>query len=1204
MRLVMKKLIILLSLPLWMQAQTPSQNYTKKTTYREANGGRPLTEVIYYDGLGRPVQQVANKRSISGKDIVTHIEYNNGRQLKEYLPYPSTTNDMSFQTGAQQETLNYSQYAGQYPFNEIVLEASTQGRPLKQGAQGADWQINPNSDTDHTVKYEYQTNSATEVRLYFAATTWDASQELYTIQLQDKGDYKANQLYKTVTKDENWTSGTNNTTEEFVDKEGKLILKRVYNNGAHDTYYVYDIYDNLTYVIPPLVTNPFTQLDQLCYQYKYDDRNRLVEKKIPGKQWEYLVYDQLDRVVATSATSSPFGDIQAGWLIAKYDALGRIAYSGWMASALSRYSLQSQYNAATNNFYEIRLKPGVINTIDGIGIGYTNLTIPTAGFKLLTVTYYDDYFYPNAPILPTQIEGQNIGSSVVGLPTGSWVRIVTTASEAKNEQAFALYDVKGRLIRTFNTNYLGGYSQVDSKVDFMGKTIYAKTFHKRTTSSTLLSLTDSFTYTDQDQLLLHKQQINGGAEQLIAKNTYDELGQLIFQNIGGEDSTGATSLQKVDYRYNIRGWLTDINNETPIGNPGFTLGVGDLFGLKINYNDVTESQNGTISKTASSVNGKVKPLYNGNISEAFWQTNSDGTLRKYGYQYDNLNRITGAYYQKPKTLNPNPGSYNELVSYDKNGNITSLKRTGNLDNPVFSIDIDDLTYTYDNGNKLLRVNDTTNNPEGFGDNGYGNLADDYSYDSNGNVIKDDNKKITLIKYNHLNLPTEIIFSTGDKINYLYDAFGTKIQKSVTQSGNTITSDYLSGFQYQNQVLKFFSHAEGYVAVTDGSFFNYVYNFTDQTGNVRLSWAWDDVNDGIKIIEENHYYPFGLKHRAYNTEQYSFVAPVNDAPGYPTPTLAQSGGKAPVNPFKYKYNGQEWQDELNLNVTAMDFRQYDNALGRFHSIDLLAESFADLTPYHFSFSSPIVFSDPTGLCPECPDKNKAKEGDSYVSTGGGNYSFNNGNWTRNDGDLAEVVISVKKAESQEPQRKYGGDGSGSFADISYKVADGINQLNPIANLWDVISYSITGQDRLGNKMSTFQASLSAVSVVPALKGLTASSLVAKGAVRKAALTDSELLTKAAQKAEAAVGGSGRFAGTAKHTYANNLITRYQRIYGDRGFRFNQYFNNGVGNRGYLDVINIKTKSIYDYKFGSAIMGNKQFSKYARNFEGHSIEIIRP
>jgi len=67
--------------------------------------------------------------------------------------------------------------------------------------------------------------------------------------------------------------------------------------------------------------------------------------------------------------------------------------------------------------------------------------------------------------------------------------------------------------------------------------------------------------------------------------------------------------------------------------------------------------------------------------------------------------------------------------------------------------------------------------------------------------------------------------------------------------------------------------------------------------------------------------------------------------------------------KYKYNGQEQLKDLGMNVTEMTWRQYDNALGRFHGIDALAAMSPGLTPYHFANNNPIVFSDPTGLRPE-------------------------------------------------------------------------------------------------------------------------------------------------------------------------------------------------------------------------------------------------
>ena len=94
------------------------------------------------------------------------------------------------------------------------------------------------------------------VRLYKVNFT---KQQSRAPQLQDAGFYAPNELYKTITKDENWKPGTNynndgsnNTTEEFKNKQGQVILKRSFNNKKwHDTYYVYDDYGNLTFVLPP-----------------------------------------------------------------------------------------------------------------------------------------------------------------------------------------------------------------------------------------------------------------------------------------------------------------------------------------------------------------------------------------------------------------------------------------------------------------------------------------------------------------------------------------------------------------------------------------------------------------------------------------------------------------------------------------------------------------------------------------------------------------------------------------------------------------------------------------------------------------------------------------------------------------------------------------------------------------------------------------
>jgi hypothetical protein len=121
--------------------------------------------------------------------------------------------------------------------------------------------------------------------------------------------------------------------------------------------------------------------------------------------------------------------------------------------------------------------------------------------------------------------------------------------------------------------------------------------------------------------------------------------------------------------------------------------------------------------------------------------------------------------------------------------------------------------------------------------------------------------------------------------------------------------------------------------------------------------------------------------------------------------------------------------------------------------------------------------------------------------------------------------------------------------------------------------------------------------------TGAKLITKQAV-KGGLTNPQLVQKSATLAERAIGGTGNVAGTLKHTYAKKLLSRYQSRFGGNLSLGSNYFNNGIGNRGFLDVVNHSTKTIYDFKFGSAAMSNAQYLKYSRNFEGYGINIITP
>ncbi|WP_430412812.1 DUF6443 domain-containing protein [Kordia sp.] len=394
-------------------------NYVKTIIYNEAtqdglnvSDWNTLENINYVDGLGRTKQSIAIGQGGNNEDIVTPFDYDAiGRKEKEFLPYATTSLQGAIHSNAlvnQATFYNVVKYENTLnAYSEQFFEDSPLNRVQEVGAPGLDWEINKTKDDDHTIKMGYQTNSHNGIltdKKFDNVRRFKASfGSGYTdVSLQEDGFYLAGELYKSILKDENWQpNGTDpslwtkdHTTEEFKNKLGQVLLKRTYNGiEVLDTYYIYDDFGNLTYVLPPeasiKTSIDTTVLDELCYQYKYDHRNRLIEKKIPAKGWEYIVYNKLDRPVLTQ-------DINLRtinkWLFTKYDAFGRIAYTGTMTNDDHIDDIR-QGAHEENNLFETRTV--TVHNYDGTDIYYTADVYPQGdeNLEILTVNYYDDYLW-------------------------------------------------------------------------------------------------------------------------------------------------------------------------------------------------------------------------------------------------------------------------------------------------------------------------------------------------------------------------------------------------------------------------------------------------------------------------------------------------------------------------------------------------------------------------------------------------------------------------------------------------------------------------------------------------------------------------------------------------------------------------------------------------------------------------------------------
>jgi RHS repeat-associated protein len=965
---------------------------------------------VYFDGLGRPMQKVAQGASPNKQnDLVQPITYDPlGRAATSYLPYPQDVNDGRYKTDALTQQAAFYQptttlsrtVQDASPFAVTHYEASPLNRVLEQGAPGAAWQ----PGTSHTSKINQRANTAED-----AVRQWSFDNATQTY--SSSGTYASGQLLVKETLDEQ-----DQLVTEYLDKQGRTVLKRVSlastvcnltneRNGnlylttptgsatnvvftsirravfgvlvsgtscadatfdpTHSaditayvrnlaslpqssltiptdywrfgpdpasgsnkhllveatygtvgastdllTYYVYDDLDNLRLVISPegtntliasgstwTITNDF--IKNWCFRYDYDGRHRVISKQTPGTQPVLLAYNQRSQVALTQdGNQSGKGE----WSFTKYDGLGRPIMTGVV-------NLPGQTQTGLQG--SLDTQSVLAEEVDSSPIGYSlTKSFPTniSDTNLLSVNYYDRY--TAATLTDAQLQCSLPADQWIaaprGLPTGNSVRQVApdgTWGTAWLTTA-TYYDNQYRVVQSIANNQLNGTNTQAMTYDFT----------KVLSSTTTITQSGSVWYKDAKRFTYYPNALpketfqtlysasNAGStaqpEILLVQHNYNELGQLIDKRLHSTDwslGTASKFLQKVDYRYNIRGWLTHINNRdlnsTVEQRPGLyvqdnsDLGVADpdLFGLELVYN-------------APGYAGAT-PQYNGNIAQAMWQTHGldpnktqNNKLRSYTYSYDPANRITDAKYHTYDKDPANNAGWDNIwqpvdfstsnITYDGNGNLLSMKRQGTVSggdsNPTKGT-LDQLTYSYKklvggqlvSSNQLLGVDDAVTTPAAshdFEDNGsrYDPAGTaEYAYDSNGNLTSDANKGISSISYTRLNQPTNITLkampstgNVGGTIQYTYTATGTKLTKQVFSAGSTVpikTTNYVGPVVFDSTpttsaVPVFAQTAEGrilYIPSTNGASlpWKYEYHLKDHLGNLRFAFRADKDDTG-------------------------------------------------------------------------------------------------------------------------------------------------------------------------------------------------------------------------------------------------------------------------------------------------------------------------------------------------------------------------
>ena len=794
----------------------------------------------YWDELSRPIQTVVRQASPLKKDYVVPVYYDeHGNTSTGYLPYvqqTANTNDGKFKDNALfSDSAFYKSFFPneQVYYNKQLFDASPLQLPVKVTAEGNSW-----TGANRGISFGRRANIVGDsVRLWVVNITGEDNVPSTTVR------YQAASLLVKETTDEKGIKSityTNELGRTVMTKTQLAASPSTGHQGWLCTYYVYDEMGQLRMVIPPKAVEALNVTavnwnlsgniairNGLCYYYWYDNRGRAIMRYIPGKGKNYIAYDLFDRMVMTQDTRLRATN---QWAFVKYDGQSRSVKSGLITSALIKDSIFAQ--AARSTDY-----PVVSGT-----------------YTITSEAYYDDYSWiaaTGAPVTST-LETTNINSTnfntnyntspeyaqnitassrIRGTLTGVKKIIIGTANYLYSVHIFDHY---GRGIQVKQTNYTTGTDVTTVQYSYAGQVLRMHVQHQKSgTNAQTHTLLTKYTYDHVGRIKTVVKNIDNFGDKTISQNTFNELGQLQTKTLSPTGGAGGGPVEFQTFEYNIRGWLTAINKNY-ITTAGST---SNFFGEALSYDY-----------------GFTNNQFTGAIAGVKWKAAGDGIARAYGFTYDNTNRLTIAEFSQQSSSSWKNDTVDFTINglnYDAGSNILSMKQRGLKIGS--SATIDSLTYQYfSNSNQLQKVADGINDNSPLGDFKDTTLAaDDYLYDVNGNITKDNNRHMHTTAngngavFNVLDKPDSLVMAGKATLYYYYDASGSKLRKKVNDytSGSLVMKNYLfiNGFVYLNDTLQYVMQEEGRIRYarkknsTTGAIyyaFEYEYFIRDHLGNVR------------------------------------------------------------------------------------------------------------------------------------------------------------------------------------------------------------------------------------------------------------------------------------------------------------------------------------------------------------------------------------
>ncbi len=1191
--------------------QAPNKSFAVNLTsslQQNSLEGTAITTSYLYDAYNNPTRTTTNY-SGDGSSVV-EITYDNSSGTPYYIGRPLTekqTLTLGSETFTTEKQYGYSGY--------LLTQVKTKGNATAFNTQSFQYdaygnlikEINtPFNETPREVRYEYDPSGEFLIKSY-------DTEGLAT-------SYEYN------------PSGT---------------LKKLTDPFGKTTQYTYDYGNRIALVKDYLGNN----IDKVYTNY---NRETLTHYQRGGSSTE--VFDEFERLVKQGKQ-----DLSGNWVYIsfEYDALGR----PWRVSEPYKGAVPFQWNTTEYDFYGRPIKK-ILSNGQIIDISYHGLsTTQNDGTKTVTTTenalgLTTEVTDPGGTIKYTyyangQLKSVDLAGTLTHIEQDGWGRRTKLTDPSAGVFRYE-YNGFGEL-----TKEIGPKGTTSNSYDIFGKLMEKKVVGDHTNSVTTYSYDPttklvnnidfwepdknrriSYNYTyDQYQRLIEQQEIGtaGDARNFKKTFTYDSFGRVHTNRLYAAHSTSGKS-GSITVRYTYKEglpwqllddttgniiWQTDTQDAR--GNV-LTASFGNTIKVDNTYDGFGFPQQLKHTRDDTSGNSvTVMTLgYDFNVQKGRLNSRSNSLFDwNETFTYDNMDRLTG--------FTDNNGS--QTQTYDARGRITGNSNWGQ--------------FSFDNNSKPYQATGLA--PTAISQTHYTDyFKQQITYNAFKAPVSIEDSGIDKIYYDYnVNQQRSTMYYGSPDNDYTlrpkrryYSWDGVMEMDYNVQTGQTLFYLYVGGGPYSAPaVLK-----------SDGDTSELLYLHRDYLGSILAI-----SNQSGQLVEKRHFDAWGKVVKVQDGNGNDLEKLTVLERGYTGHEHLQSVQLIHMNGRLYDPRLRRFLAPDNYIENAYDtqnFNRYAYVLN--NPLRYTDPSGESRCCEHLGFSMPM-FGSPLGFISSIYSAWLGIAGfmDSFLNPGG---AYQNGMSLGPSG----FYFGSKKIASEKPIKGkrlnlgvptgISGPGVGSWIDrhsIAYtagalkgvkstvKFLKSLTTREGLRNL----GQGFLNMAKMGNpysiegRMMRTQTALSVEKTVRHIPEMSSEELffgagymaektietvvLTRGAgwavnsvrsgigvAARTGMSEVQLVTRAAQKAEAAIGGTGRFAGTAKHTYANNLLSRYQSIYGNRGLQFNNYFNNGVGNRGFLDVVNHGSKTIYDFKFGSATWRSGQLLKYQRNFPGYNIQIIKP